>query len=161
MAKESSSKETQPAAREPAPMGRWPSPFDEMDRLMDRLRDREWMRPLWGRWSALEPQLPKVDVIERDKEVLVRAEVPGMKREDLDVSVSDSTVTIKGQSRRESETEEGDYYRCEITRGAFARTLALPSEVDADKVQAKFADGILEVTLPKVKQARRRKVEVK
>lgn len=168
MAKESS-KESTPATKEktPAPVSRPLGPLEELDRMVDRFFDREWMRPwrwerpLWGRLAALEPRLPKVDVIDRDKEVVVRAEIPGIERKDLDVSVTDNTVTIKGQSSRESEEEDGEYYRCEISRGAFARTVALPSDVDADKVQANFNEGILEITLPKIKEARRRKVEVK
>lgn len=169
MAKENTDKETTPAAddsvREPVPKAS--KSFMDMDRVLDRLFERGWMRPwrwerpLWSRPGAAEFRAPKVDVIERDKEVIVKAEVPGVERKDLDVSVTDNMITIKGQSSRESEEEEGSYYRCEIVRGAFARTLMLPSDVDADKVQAKFADGILEITLPKLERAHRRKVDIK
>lgn len=168
MAKESV-KERTPATKEtaPSPASRSLIPFEDLDRMFERFFDREWMRPLrweWplrGRLAEIEPRMPKVDVIDKDKEVVVRAEVPGIERKDLDVSVTDNTVTIKGQSSRETKEEDGNYYRCEIARGAFARTVALPSEVDADKVEASFNEGILEITLPKVKEARRRKINVK
>lgn len=157
------------AAKEttPAPVSRMLSPFEEFDRMVDRFFDRDWLQPLrWERplWSPLmgaETRVPKLDIIDRDKEVVVRAEVPGINRKNLDVSVTDNTLTIRGETGSEFKEEDGDYYRCEISRGAFARTAVLPSDVDADKVQARFNDGILEITLPKVKQKRRRKVDIK
>lgn len=169
MAKDSAKQSAPATAKDavPSPVSRSLSPFEELDRMVERFMDREWMRPLRWEWplrsrlAEIEPRMPKVDVIDRDKEVVVRAEVPGVDRKDLDVSVTDSTVTIKGQSSRETEEEGGDYYRCEIARGAFTRTVALPSEVDAENVQASFKEGILEITLPKIKEARRRKVDIK
>lgn len=149
------------------PASRMVSPLEEFDRMMDRFFDRDWMpqfrleRPRWSQLAGLEARMPKLDIIDRDNEVVVRAEVPGIDRKDLDVSVTDSTITIKGMSRHEEKEENGDYYRCEISHGAFARTAALPGDVDADGAQAKFTDGILEISLPKVKQARRRKVDIK
>lgn len=90
----------------------------------------------------------------------MRAEVPGVKKEDLDVSTTDNTVTIKGSTRHEEKEEKGDYYRSEITRGSFSRTVALPSEVDSAKAKARYKDGILELTLPKVNKSKRRTVKV-
>lgn len=143
------------------------SPFEEMDRLFESVLPRGWMRPFhmeWPRWGELaapfEGRMPKVDVIDRDEEVVVRAEVPGVEKEDLDVSVSDNAVTIKGQTKREEKEEKGDYYRCEISRGAFTRTVMLPGAVDADKAKAQFKDGVLELTLPKVEEAKRRTVRI-
>lgn len=166
---EENAKEITSTPKETTPASRALSPFEEFDRMLENLFDRDWMhrlrsgweRPLWDRVAPLEPRMPKVDIVDRDSEVLVRAEIPGVERKDLDVSVTDNTVTIKGQSSRETKEEKGDYYRCEISRGAFARTIALPSEVDADRAEAKFSDGILELALPKIKEARRRKIEVK
>jgi len=101
-----------------------------------------------------------VDVIDRDDEVVVRAEVPGVEKDDLDVSVSDNAVTIKGETKREEKEEKGDYYRCEISRGTFARTVVLPDYVDSDSVKAKFEDGVLELTLPKVEKVKRRSIKI-
>ena len=145
------------------------SPFQEMERMFDKMFERGWMPSMWRRehprWSglgALEPQdLPKVDVIDRDAELLVKAELPGIKREDLDISVTEDSVTIKGESKQETKEETGEYYRSEISRKSYYRTLALPCDVDTDRVEASFSDGVLELTLPKQKEANRRKVEVK
>lgn len=144
-----------------------PSTLEEMERFMDSVFDSNWMMPLrrefpmWPRAAMPEQRLPRVDVIERDTDILVRAEIPGVEAKDLDVSVTDGSVTIKGESRSETERTEGDYHRCEISRGAFARTVALPATVDTDKASASFRDGMLELTLPKLKQAQRRRVEIK
>ncbi len=142
------------------------SPFREFDRLLDTFFDRgsmplRWEHPLWQRFAAFEKGMPKVDVIDRDAEVVVRAEVPGFEREELDVSVTDGAVTLKGDHREESKAEEGEYFHSEISRGSFTRTVALPGEIDADKAEASFKNGVLELTLPKHKKANRRKVEVK
>ncbi|WP_435099540.1 Hsp20/alpha crystallin family protein [Arhodomonas sp. AD133] len=156
-----------PETTTPAPASRGWAPWEEMERFFEDvfnrgwLRPARWQRPPWDQFAAMEPRLPKVDVVDRDKEIVVRAEVPGIKREDIDVSVTDDTVTIKGETRSETRDEGGDYYRCEITQGAFARTVALPGDVDADKAKGEFKDGILELTLPKIKESRRRRIEVK
>jgi HSP20 family protein len=143
------------------------SPFEEMDRWFEHAFPRKWMQPFrmewpsWGELAApLEGRMPKVDVIDRDDELVVRAEVPGIDKDDLDVSVSDNTVTIKGETRHEEKQEKGDYYRCEISRGAFARTVPLPSDVDTDKVKSSFKDGVLELTLPKIAKAKRRTIKI-
>ncbi len=158
------SKETSPA---PKTESRSVSPLHEFDRFFDNVFDRGWMpmlhrdHPLWERFAGFDKGMPKVDVIERDAEVVVRAEVPGFEREDLEVSVSDRSVTVKGEHRQESKEEEGEFYRSEITTGSFSRSVPLPSDIDADKAEASFKNGILELTLPKLNKATRRKVEVK
>lgn len=104
--------------------------------------------------------MPKVDVIDRDDEVVIRADVPGVDKDDLEVSVSNNTVTIMGETKREEKEEKGDFYRCEISRGAFARTVPLPGDVDIDNVKARFKAGVLELTMPKIEKSRRRSVEI-
>lgn len=142
------------------------SPFEEMDRMFDQFLRRGWMRPWRFEWPSFpevslpEIKVPKVDVIDRENEVVVKAEVPGVEKKDLDISVGEDTVTIKGSSSHEEKQEKGDYYRCEISRGAFARTVALPAAVDGSKAKASFKDGMLELTLPKVEKARRHTVKV-
>jgi len=144
------------------------SPFEEMDRLFEDYFSRGWMRPFRWEWPSLgemakpfEGKMPKVDVIERDDEVVVKAELPGVDKKDLDVSVTENSVTIKGTTSHEEKEEKGDYYRCEISRGAYARTVTLPSYVDADKAKASFKDGVLELKLPKVEKSKRRNIEIK
>lgn len=143
------------------------SPFEEMDRLMESFFPRQWLRPFrwdmpsWSELGApLEIRSPRVDIIDRDNDIVVKAEIPGVKKEDLDVSMTESTVTIKGSSSHEEKQEKGNYYRCEISRGAFTRTVALPADVDTDKAKAVFNDGILELTIPKVEKSKRKSIPV-
>ena len=143
------------------------SPFEEMDRLFESFFPRSWLHPLhWPRtgWGELaepfEGKMPRVDVVDRDNEILVKAEIPGVEKKDLDVSVTENTVSIKGTTSHEEKEEKGDYYRCEISRGAYSRIVPLPADVDADKAKAKFKDGVLELTLPKAKKSTRRSVKV-
>jgi len=154
------------AIEKPAP-ARAVSPFEEMERMMEGFFPRGWLRPFrwqWPSWGELpapfEGKVPHVDVIDRDEEIVVRAEVPGVEKKDLDVSLTENTVTIKGEARREEKEEKGDYYRCEISRGTFARTVMLPAEVDADKAKASFEDGVLELTLPKVEKSKRHSIKL-
>lgn len=141
--------------------------FEDMEHWFENLFQRKWMHPLAGErplWADFElpsfGKMPSVDIIDQDENVLVRAEVPGIDKKDLNVSVTDGTVTIEGKSSREETEEKGNYYRCEISRGSFSRTLALPHEVDADRAKASFKDGLLELTIPKVKKTNRRQVKV-
>lgn len=143
------------------------APFEEMDRMFESVFPRGWpslFRREWPRWSDLPPvfegKLPEVDVIDRDSEIVVRAAVPGVEKKDLDVSVTNDSVTIKGESKHEEKEEKGDYYRCEISRGAFARTVMLPAHVDSAKVKASFKDGVLELVMPKIEKSQRRSVKI-
>jgi HSP20 family protein len=136
------------------------SPWQEMDRLF------ESAFPRFGRWpmsdwtARFEPKLPAVDVIDRPDHILVRAEVPGVKKEDLDVSVSDNLVTIRATTKYEEEKEQGEYYRCEMSHGEFTRSVSLPAAVDSAEARASFKDGILELTLPKTAPSKRRAIKV-
>ncbi|MEZ5543363.1 MAG: Hsp20/alpha crystallin family protein [Pseudomonadota bacterium] len=142
------------------------NPFDEMEQMFDQYLRGGWLRPWRFDWPALreaampELRFPKVDVVDREDEVVVKAEVPGVDKKDLDVSVSDDSVTIKGTTSHEEKEEKGDYHRCEISRGSFSRTIALPATVDGAKAKADFKDGMLELTLPKITKAKRHSVKV-
>lgn len=138
------------------------SPIEEMERMFERVFPRGWLRPMqwdWPSWSVLpELKAPAVDVIERDDEILVRAELPGVEKKDLDVTVSDSSLTLRGSKREEVKEEKGEFYRHEITEGAFARTVTLPASVNIDQAKATFKDGLLELRLPKTEKAKRRAI---
>lgn len=147
------------------------SPFEEMDRMFDSMFEGFFPSRLlsgFGRglspWGEALPRtvmrFPKADVIDRDSEVVVHAEVPGIAKEDLEISVSDNSVTIKGETKKETKAEKGEYHRCEISRGSFSRTIALPSAVTPDGAKATFKDGMLELTLPKVQKSKRRTIKV-
>lgn len=158
--------ETRKQELQKAPTARALSPFDEMDRMFDQYFRHGWMRPWrfeWPGFSELalpEMKLPKVDVVDREAEVVIKAEVPGIEKKDLDISVGEDSVTIKGSSRHEEKEEKGDYYRREISSGAFLRTVALPATVDGSRAKASFKDGVLELTLPKTEKARRHSVKL-
>lgn len=142
------------------------SPFEDMERMFDQYFRRGWMRPWRFEWPSFPEislpgmKVPKVDVVDRENEIVVKAEVPGVEKKDLDISVSDNTVTIKGSTRHEEKEEKGDFYRREISTGSFSRTLVLPAEVDGAKAKASFKDGMLELTIPKVEKAKRHSVKV-
>ena len=141
--------------------------FDEMDRLFDTMTHRGWMSPfrdLLPEWAGMERTFaitPKVDVIDREAEILVRAEVPGVKKEELQVELAGDLLTISGEHKQEETKEEGAFYRAEIARGSFSRTIRLPADVELEQAQAEFTDGVLEIHLPKTQKTERRRIDVK
>jgi HSP20 family protein len=139
------------------------SPFEEMERWFEESLPRPWRRrrgwPSMGELTRPMGRIaPRIDLIDRDDELLLRAEVPGVKKDDLDISVTENAVTLKGSATHEEKEERGDFYRNEIVSGAFSRTVNLPDPVDTDKVKASFADGLLQLTLPKISKTRRRRI---
>jgi HSP20 family protein len=104
---------------------------------------------------------PAIDVAEEENAIVVRAEVPGCKAEDIDISVYGNTLTISGEKKFEEEKKEKGYYHIESTYGSFRRELTLPTDVDPGKVEAACKDGVLSITLPKAASAKAVKVKVK
>jgi HSP20 family protein len=104
---------------------------------------------------------PTIDVAEEENAVVVRAEVPGCKAEDIDISVYGNTLTISGEKKLEEEKKEKGYYYMESTYGSFRREITLPTDVDAGKIDAVCKDGVLSITLPKAASAKAVKVKVK
>ena len=159
-------KETKKQEIKKAQPARALSPFEEMEQMFDQYLRGGWLRPWRVDWPTFrEPALPeirfpKIDVVDREDEVVVKAEVPGVEKKDLDISVSDDSVTIKGTTSHEEKEESGDYYRSEISRGSFSRTVALPASVDGSKARADFKDGMLELTLPKIAKSKRHSIKV-
>lgn len=152
------------ATREAITPSTWITPFDEIDRLLETLVPRDWMRPFrWDRPTlpAAFTNVPKVDVIERDSELVLRAELPGIDKKDIDVSITTNAVTLTAKTEQTDEKEEkGEYFRREIVRGAFARTIHLPNAVDPNAAKATLTDGVLEVVIPKVEVSKRRSVRI-
>jgi len=103
---------------------------------------------------------PPIEVFEKEDKFVVKAELPGMKEEDIDVSVVGDTLTLKGERKAETEVKEEDYYCCERSYGSFFRSIALPSTVDAKKIEASFEDGVLEVSLPKAAEVKPKKISI-
>jgi HSP20 family protein len=132
---------------------------------MARFEDR--MNDLFGRFlegfEGGETALwsPALDIAESDQAVTVKVELPGMKPDDIDVSVQGDLLTLSGEKREESEDKREDYYHVERRYGSFRRAIPLPASVDPDKIEARHRDGVLTITLPKSEQAKARKIDVK
>lgn len=158
-------KEKEPKAMTPwrpfMDLGRWER---DMERMMDTFFERR-MRPWWPeRWlrsDEMEISVPAVDLFEEKDEIVVKAELPGIDKDQIEVNVTDHQLTIKGEKKKEEEIKEKDYYRCERSYGSFLRTLELPKDVHADKVKAAFKNGVLEIRLPKTEEAKAKEIKVK
>ncbi|MBD8892680.1 Hsp20/alpha crystallin family protein [Roseibium litorale] len=150
----------------PAPKTGW-SPFENLHREIDRLFDnfhpfgwRRTARPSlfdmefdWPRQDAWN-FAPAMDLVEKEKGYEISAELPGMEEKDIEIKLSNGSLTIKGEKSEEKEEREKEYYLSERRYGSFHRSFALPAGIDTDKIDAKFAKGVLTVTLPKTKEAR-------
>jgi HSP20 family protein len=148
-------------ARPESPPGGWEREFD---RLFEDVFRRRWPS-LWHpeRWlprRMLDVQVPAVDIYEDKDEVVVKAELPGMVKDEVEVNLSGSTLTIKGEKKKQEEVKDHDYYRCERSYGSFTRSFELPTEVKVDAVAASFKDGILEIRLPKTEEGKKKQVKV-
>lgn len=143
---------------------RW-DPYGEMLSLrhaMDRLFEDAWVR-VGGGGAAANHSAGNlaVDVYETDNDVVVMAGVPGVKPEDIDISIQGDILTIKGETHSDSTVQEEHYHRRERRYGAFYRQLALPKPVKSDAAEAEFENGVLRLTIPKADEARERKITVK
>ena len=131
----------------------------------EQISSSKWPVQAWGDVSRFlenffTREFPAVDMIDCENELIIRAELPWVNKEDLSVTVGDTTLTIKGSTRPEEKTEKGEYIRREISRrGIFSRTIALPFEVDAARGKAKFRDYVLELNLPKSEKRHTLKIE--
>ncbi len=135
--------------------------MEDMERRFDELFSRPFLPATWRRLPLEERGwAPAIEVFEKGDKFVIKAEVPGMKEEDVDVSVVGDTLTIRGEKKAESEVNEEDYYCCERSYGSFFRSISLPSTVDAKKIEASYDDGVLEVTLPKAAEVKPKKVPV-
>ena len=129
----------------------------DLDRLMNRLRDEMDV----SFFPGLVKKLPSVDVAETERTVIIRAVLPDMKAEDLQVSVHENFVTIRGESQKESQSSEKNVVRTNRVRKTFERVIPLPCRVNADETEATFSESVLRVVLPKCGPDRARTVEIK
>ena len=125
--------------------------------IMDRFF-REWDLPVL--FEEGKPWVPAFDISENDKEYVVTAEVPGMDAKDLDVSLSDGILTVKGEKKQEKEDKGENYHRVERSYGSFHRSFRIPGKVKAEKVDASYKDGGLKLTLPKAETSEAKRIEV-
>ena len=121
--------------------------FDEWDMTDLFNEDRTWM--------------PAFDISENEKEYLISAELPGMEIKDVDITLTEGILTVKGEKKNEKEDKEEDYHRIERRYGSFHRSFRIPGRVKPDKVNATYKDGILKLTLPKAEGSETKKIEVK
>lgn len=142
---------------------RW-EPFRDLISLreaMDRLFEESVVRP---RGAALAPRVAgslALDMYETDEDVVVKASVPGVDPDDLDIKVTGDTLTIRGETKAEEEIEEDNYVYRERRYGAFSRSIAIPTSVKADDAEADFEDGVLTLRLPKAEEVKPKAIEVK
>ncbi len=128
---------------------------DEMNRLFSssftRIPNQEEMSTGWS---------PSVDIYESGNKIFLEAELPGMKREDFDLSIENNVITLKGERRFEKKDEGDNYHRVERAYGSFTRSFNLPRTVSTENIKAEFKNGVLSVVLPKKEEAKSRKIEV-
>ena len=140
------------------------APFGEFDRMrrdMDRLWD-SFLEGVPGRRGEERGEwLPSLDVSETKNELVVKAEVPGMDHKDIDVSLFNGVLTIKGEKKQEREEKEAGYHLVERSYGSFVRSVQLPKEVQGDKISASYKDGILKIALPKSEEAKKKEIRIK
>ena len=159
------SKEKEKEPREVTP---W-KPFSELSRIereAERMFGDFFRRPLLGfswpeRFREIGFREPAIEVYEEKDDVVVKAEIPGMKKENLEINLSDSHLIIKGEKKQEEEVKKKGYYYSERSYGSFMRSIDLPNEVRSEKATANFKDGVLEVRLPKTEEAKRKEVKIK
>jgi HSP20 family protein len=131
----------------------------DFDDLVNRFFDRGFWPP--GDLFREDRWLPSVDITEGKKEITVKAEIPGVEPEDMDISISGKLLTIKGEKKQEKEQKEENYHRMERSYGYFNRTIELPAEVDSEKVDASYKKGVLKIELKKTREAESKKIEIK
>ena len=132
----------------------------DMDRLFEEFfspitrRRRGWLKPEMG------VIVPNIEMYDRKNEIVVKAALPGVAKEDMDLTITKDSLTLKGEARKEEEIKEEDYYASEISYGSFTRTIALPAEVDSEKAKASFKNGVLEIILPKKEEAKPKEIKI-
>ena len=136
----------------------------DMERMMDDFfgkRSRPWRPQRWSLPAVLGISAPAVDLYEDKDDIVVKAELPGINKENIELNLTNNILTIKGEKKKGEEVKEENYYKCERSYSSFLRTLELPKGIHAEKVKAAFKNGILEVRLPKTEEAKKKEIKVK
>jgi len=139
-------------------------PSREMEEVGRRFEDVFGRPFLPGIWRAFPSQemvwAPAIDVLEKEDKFLVKVELPGVKEEDVNVTVTGGTLTIEGEKSADSEVEKKGYYYRETSYGSFSRSITIPPTVDASKIEAIYDKGVLEITIPKAPEVKPKKITV-
>lgn len=132
-------------------------------REMNRMLDNFFRGDLFddGRFTGAAEFAPAIDISETKEAYVVKAELPGMKKEDVKVTMNNNVVTIAGEKKIEEEKREGNYYRMERSFGSFERSIPIPGPIKPDDIECRYADGLLTISLPKTDEAKQRTIDVK
>jgi len=137
------------------------NPFREIDDMFERYRAIGWPHRGSQEVMASGDWSPRVDIAETDKEFTIKAEIPEIKKEDVKVTVDNGVLTIRGERKQEKEEKNKKFHRIERYYGSFSRSFSLPGNVDETKIEASFKDGMLNLQIPKVEEAKPKAIEVK
>jgi len=129
-------------------------PFEEIEKLF---REEDLFPVIPTRWQ----KVPRMDVYETDKDIVAEVEAPGVKPENIDISLRDGVLTIKGQGEEKKEEKDKNYYRKEIRKGYFERSVVLPTEVKEEEVKATYKDGVLKIVMPKKEEKETKGTKIK
>jgi HSP20 family protein len=138
-----------------------PFEFDRIRKEMDRLWDSFLEGRPMRRAEEGREWLPSLDVSETKNDLVIKAELPGMDPKDIDISLGNGFLTIKGEKKQEKEEKDENYHLIERSYGSFTRSVRLPREVQSDKITASFKNGVLRVTLPKSEEAKKKEIKIK
>jgi len=142
------------------------SAFRSLEHKIENMFNHLWHKPLQHEdeteyaFPVSFNNIPKMDVIDRDKEIFVKAELPGIDKEDIEVSISNNRLLIKALTKHEDKKETGDYLKQEIRSSEIYRSVHLPVDVDDDKIKTSFKNGVLELTLPKQEGSHKRRIKI-
>jgi HSP20 family protein len=139
--------------------------FDVMDRYFNRLmrHPSSLLTPYlpFREYPEIKELTPSVDIFEDEGHLILKAELPGIRKEDLNVTIAENRITLSGEKKQEERIEKENYHWCERTYGSFSRSFQLPDNVNPDGADASFKDGVLKIRIPKTEEARRRKIDIK
>jgi len=142
----------------------WADPFAEMEALqrqMNQLFDVSLARSPWGDTTLLGGQwAPAVDVYDSPDNILIKADLPGLSKDEIEVTIQDQNLILKGEKKQDAQIKQERYFKTERFYGSFCRTIPLPSDIDADKVEAAYQDGVLALTLPKKDEAKPKQIRI-
>ena len=142
----------------------WLDPFSELENLqkqMNQLFDFSLSRSPWGDTTLLGGQwAPAIDIYDSKDNFLVKADLPGLTKDEIEVSVQDNNLVLKGEKKKDTEISEDNYFKSERFYGSFFRTIPLPSAVDSGKVEAAYQDGVLTLTLPKKEESKPKQITI-
>lgn len=142
------------------------SSFKDLENRVENMFHNMWSNPFHHEkfpepfsFSSLN-DMPKIDVIDRDKELFIKAELPGFDKDDLDISIANNQLVIKAKTCKEEKEEKGDYLKQEIRRSEIYRSILLPAEVEDENIKTSYSNGVLELTMPKQEKSQRKQIKV-